>query len=364
MPKTKDGKTWQWTQAEASEFFSYARGSFDAGDRLALDKKLRCAAEDAVTQQRCPSDIQKGFKRHEGGVDRFHSHPAADDIIGECVDELWSSDEKLAAVVADALENAATTYERVKQKGINEGLKVTKEVDVQLIQTAWKQAFTMSLSKFAMLDIQKWCASRAADGGLCALSEEDYMDFTGNTIHSIVNEGLGIVAGYAAVDRSAIRRELMFMQYNGLFTKNKEVITPYRGCATLWVKAEDLSPEHHKETLKVIEKIKRVPFELCKRCKIMLQIISHVRLVLMNGTDAEIRLHEDSLNNGVMFTILYIASIDSNEDVHIGIEVSGARKDVKLETDMLIVLRSNVPYEVKPVNGTVFIVNAWVTGTK
>ncbi|GBE62155.1 hypoxia inducible factor prolyl hydroxylase, putative [Babesia ovata] len=194
--------TRQWTQEEISKFLSYARGSFDASDRLALDKKLRSAAEDTVTQQRCPSDIKQGFKKHEGGVVRFYTQHCADDVIGECVDELWSSDEKLAVVVADALENAASTYERVKQKGLNEGLKVTKEVDVQLIQTAWKQAFTKSLSKFAILGLQKRCASRATDGGLCALSEADYMDFAGDTIHSIVNEGVGIVTGYAAVDVS------------------------------------------------------------------------------------------------------------------------------------------------------------------
>lgn len=41
----------------------------------------------------------------------------ADDVIGECVDKVWDSDEQFAAVVQEALESASGSYERAKERG-------------------------------------------------------------------------------------------------------------------------------------------------------------------------------------------------------------------------------------------------------
>ncbi|GIX65791.1 hypoxia inducible factor prolyl hydroxylase, putative [Babesia caballi] len=162
-----------------------------------------------------------GFKRHE------------DDAIGECVDELWHSDERMAEVVQDALENAAESYERVRKKGLRDGLELTEAVDRELIATAWKQAFTKSLIKFAVPALQALCARKARCGDRLALSVENITDLEPETIYSLINDHVGVVRNYVSVDVGlvgfgavgntrqgpGITRELEFMQFNGVFCK-------------------------------------------------------------------------------------------------------------------------------------------------
>ncbi|ORM40322.1 uncharacterized protein BXIN_1896 [Babesia sp. Xinjiang] len=347
-----DGMARHWNREETEEFIRYARRSFNEKDRHALENKLRGSAEHGLI----------GHTTHEHGKERFQKDDG--DIIGECVDELWHSEEKMATIIEEAIENASTSYEKVKTNGLKDGLKLTSDVDKQLISTAWKHAFTKSIIKFAVPRIREVCAKKARDAGLCAISEEDFNDLAPETIYSIINERIGLVKRYVSIDVAAITREMEVMQFCGVFKKNSEAGAVYQNCSTLWLKSEHLSPQHQRETLKVVEKIKRIPFELCKKCKIMLQVISYVRVVLVTGENAEIKRHTDELDCGVMFTVLYFASIQSQENVYLDVQVRGVARRIKLEADQLVVLGNDASYELKPINGKIFIVEAWITGAK
>ncbi|GFE55369.1 hypoxia-inducible factor prolyl hydroxylase, putative [Babesia ovis] len=354
----------QWTPEETAEFVDYARRSFNAEDRKNLENKLRGGAEHGIIAQIPDEKLKDRFQKHAGRSLHGRLSPNLDDAIGECVDELWHSEEKMAAIVQEALENATESYERVKSRGFKDGLSLTPDVDKQLIATAWKHAFTKSIIKYTVPRIQEMCARRATDGSLCAISEEEYNDLEGETIFAIMNGGIAIVKDYASVNVATMMREMELMQFNGVFKKNTEDNSVYQNCSTVWLKSEHLMPQHQKECLKVVEKIKRMPFELCKKCKIMLQVISYVRVLLITGENSKIKKHCETLECGVMFTLLYVAGVQSREDVHLDIDVDGVTQRIKLEPDMLIVLRNNVSYELKPLDGKVFIVSAWITGAK
>ncbi|KAK1937563.1 hypothetical protein X943_002923 [Babesia divergens] len=362
----------QWSKEETAEFLRYARGSFNAQDRAILEKRLRDGTEQTTSAVYDTYTNTHRFQRNK------------DDVIGECVDEVWDSDEQFAAVVQEALESASGSYERAKERGFKDGLKLPKEVDKQIMTTAWKHALTNALIKASLAKLQRICVSRASDGALCAISgrltlswepsylvEEDYCDLEPNVIYDIMNNGVGVIKAYTGINaylrkrqKPAITREMEFMQYSGVFNKNQDKNSPYEGCSTLWIKAEHLLPQHQKETLEVVNKLKRVPFELCKRCNLMVQIISYFRIILMENTCARIKRHQDVVESGVIFTLLYIASIQSDKTIYMNAEVAGASRDIKLQRDMLIIVRSNVHYEIKPLPGKMFIISAWITGAK
>lgn len=59
----------------------------------------------------------------------------------------------------------------------------------------------------------------------------------------------------------------------------------------------------------------------------------------MENTCARIKRHQDGVESGVMFTLLYIASIQSDKTVYMNAEVAGASRDIELQPDMLIIVR-------------------------
>nr|BAN65632.1 conserved hypothetical protein [Babesia bovis] len=223
-----------WTKEETLEFIKYAKETYTKEDRQNLEKKLRGSAEHGLVKESNIERRKHGFAKHD------------DDVIGECVEQLWYSDDKMATVVQDALEIASQSYENVKKKGFKDGLKLPEEVDTQLIATSWKQAFTKTIIKHTIPLIEQVCASRSKDGGLCAISEHNYNYFEPNVLHDIIYKGVGVVNKYVPVDIPAIMREMEMMQFNGVFTKNVEANNAYQNCSTVWLKSEHLMPQHQK----------------------------------------------------------------------------------------------------------------------
>lgn len=342
----------KWSLEETEQFLRYARHSLNAQERASFERSLRDGTEQVASQPKEDSDHCHRFQKGQ------------DDVIGKCVDELWNSDQQFAVVVQEALENAVNSYERVKEKGLKDGLKLSQEVDRNIMSTAWKQSFTKSLIKASSMKIQEQCRRRATDGSLCAMSVEDYSTLEPEVIRNLMTDGIGVQNRYAGVNTSSLTRELEFIQYNGAFNLVQDANSVYEGCSVLWMKPEHLSPEHQKETLAAVKNIKCLPFELCKRCKLMLQVMSFLRVVLMSNEGAKIKRHQDSLEAGVMFTVLYVASLRSEGPVHLKVNAQDKSMEIKLEPDMLILLKSNVFYEINPFSGKMFIISSMITGAQ
>ncbi|KAK1441743.1 hypothetical protein BgAZ_500750 [Babesia gibsoni] len=378
----------KWSLEETEQFLRYARHSLNAQERASFERSLRLEA-DSCRHRQCRDGTEQVASQPKEDSDHCHRfQKGQDDVIGKCVDELWNSDQQFAVVVQEALENAVNSYERVKEKGLKDGLKLSQEVDRNIMSTAWKQSFTKSLIKASSMKIQEQCRRRATDGSLCAMSGmmplaalmsvavEDYSTLEPEVIRNLMTDGIGVQNRYAGVNTSSLTRELEFIQYNGAFNLVQDANSVYEGCSVLWMKPEHLSPEHQKETLAAVKNIKCLPFELCKRCKLMLQVMSFLRVVLMSNEGAKIKRHQDSLEAGVMFTVLYVASLRSEGPVHLKVNAQDKSMEIKLEPDMLILLkyvqginmqtefRSNVFYEINPFSGKMFIISSMITGAQ
>ncbi|AFZ80475.1 hypothetical protein BEWA_033280 [Theileria equi strain WA] len=341
----------EWPQSDVDRFIEFVKSTFDDHDRINLEK---CVRSGTGTEHLAFNHT------HEEGTESSHRFSKSDDdFIGQYLDDLWDSPEKLSLILQDAIESASKSYSNIKNKGLKDGLKLTDDIEKNIIETSWKRSLNNSLRKSLVGKLQEECLQISNDGHKFALGSE-HNNLEGEFVYNLMNLGFAHCSPFIGKNTNAFS-EIEFMEYNGIFNKTDKNNSMYDQCYTLWLKSSHLDKNRQKHMLNTLEKLKQIPYELTHKCKILLQAISSLCVVYMKPNISRILLHNDGSTNGVKYTCIYIPKASGN-DQFISLEICKDRHKVPIMDDLLLIFRSDIDYEIERVSEKCFMIMAWLIG--
>ncbi|EAN33394.1 hypothetical protein TpMuguga_01g00150 [Theileria parva strain Muguga] len=341
-----------WSESDVNNLIKFAKQSFNNNDRANLEK---CVRNGSCSEYSPHSDSLKLDKNQNNNFKR-----GEDDLVGQLLDDLWSSYGKISLFLEEVIESASATYRNIVNKGVKQGLSLPSDSDYNIAFLSWKNQLNKYLKRYVIQQLQSESIKMSRQGSLFSLKNE-YNNFDGETISNLMFNSFTVVNNFTGQSSNGTFSELEFMEYNGLFKRvEKSTDLFYDNCFVLWLNSSQLDKTKHKNTKMVLEKLCEIPYELTNKCKILLQVISSVCVTYMEAGKSSIMPHVDGENNGVQFTCLYVPK--SPPDSSIDITINQNTHTVNFQNDQLIILGKNVKYEIKKVKEKCFIFMAWLTG--
>jgi len=380
VPKTKSPGMKQWDEQTIEVMVQVLQDVLMGNNMLArndLERRVRSGT---------------GAKEFRG---RCCGAPAApvdqeDDVAAQYIRE-HTKPSALRDMVGPIMEQVATLFGRVKERGKNDGLVMDAETESKVRKDVLKECLIRHILGCINADNSGTQASGSSDAGLLATPQGyfggDLNSFSGDAIRGLMQHGFGIQDDWmegSVVDD--ICNELEYLDFDGkLMEVQQQKMTGHRTDRICWLTYEGLDREKQPGLTKLFKKMISIPFELNKKCSLYLQASASFQMACY-APQGYYKKHVDGgyndLNNGRKITAIYFAnkswsSSNGGElrmhkrkpnpfEVAKGIPdctEDEIDQDIEPQRGRLVVFRSrDMPHAVMPCKHKRYAVSLWLMG--
>jgi Rps23 Pro-64 3,4-dihydroxylase Tpa1-like proline 4-hydroxylase len=310
-----------------------------------------------------------------------------------------SSPSSLRDRLPQIMEQAASIFGRVKEKGKAEGQHMDTVTEQEVIKDILRECLIRDILKAINNANSGSHAAGSSDGGLLATPggyyAGDLNELTGDCIRGLMEKGYGYqdeFMGGNTVDN--LFRELELLEFDGKFADvQQQKLIGIRTDKICWFTPDDVDREKQPALSAVFKKLISIPFELNKKCNLCLQGSASFQLACYPKKGYYNRHVDggyDALNNGRKVTAVYYGnpSWSESDGGHLRVfqrqlnpyQIEKMQKDgqevppqnykeAEMEEDVtplgdrLVLFRSrDVPHEVRPCGRKRFAISMWVMG--
>ncbi|UKK00102.2 hypothetical protein MACK_000172 [Theileria orientalis] len=150
-----------WDDSDVTKLIEFAKRTFNDNDLSNLKKCVRNCSVPGNVSNPCHTHSNEHqssqFKRNEG------------DMVGQYLDDLWSSRSKITLFLEEVIESASVSYRNVVNKGLKDGLALTSDSDSKIAYLSWKKTLVDKLQRYIVREMKEDFIKTSSEGRLFSL---------------------------------------------------------------------------------------------------------------------------------------------------------------------------------------------------
>eukprot|EP01069_Polyplicarium_translucidae_P001672 Polyplicarium_translucidae@DN1764_c0_g1_i1.p1 len=400
MPGEKGPRLVQWDAETTETFLKACKDGLDFKTCKNLERRARSGTGTEAYLMKadscgpdCSGQATDGQCSHHGP--RYVFRKTDDDNIGAVLDESIT-DARLREVLASVAERSHHVYQRIVKSGKNENMVLNTSESSRIKREVLQEVLSREILKAAATRAKLSHVRSSHDGGLLA-NPAGYRDGPLSTLHnvtiaSLMNTGRAVQEGLLGEEmRNSVLSECQLVEFEGHLSEVAPSTShrpTFRGDRICWLGPENLHPERQKGLLGLCDTLMALPYELNKKCNLLLQAASVFEISCFTGGGTHHAMHFDSgysetSNTGRKVAAVYFPNelpwkeedggqLRVHAAVSKGAQMRDADGDVEKQResmcldpvgDRLVLLWCrSVPWEVLPTHRKRFALTMWFGG--
>jgi len=297
--------------------------TLDCNARMDLERRLRmgAGAEDGAKPH------SHGHGDHGHGHGHGHGHSKEKQDRATRLIEYWTKADQLRDMVPGVMEKTNNILEGVKAKGQKDGMVMDAESEKHVRKDILKEALIREVVFRVQRDNAEEQGNRSTDGGILATPagfQGSLENLTPATIKSLMERGFGLEDDW--LDSKVVGKlykEMELLEFDGKFIEiSNERMRGTRTDKLLWRTLDQFDREKQPGLCALSKKMMSIPFELNKKCSLLLQVSAHFQLAVYSADHAHCSKHLDGgygdRDNGRKISAIFYVTDPSRDESHGG----------------------------------------------